>query len=109
MKWRSITLVAAVAVALPAAALGAGHVPTWMERMMGQAPPAMHQMMDNPPPGMAQMMQTPGMEQAMQNGPQGMEQMMGSPDMQQMMDAGHWARARRCAGSCFASTCADSG
>lgn len=75
MKWRPFALVAAVAGALPAAALGAGHVPTWMERMMGQAPPAMSQ--------------TPGMEQAMKDAPQGMEQMMRSPGMQQMMDAGH--------------------
>jgi hypothetical protein len=90
MNWKPVALVAAFAGALPAAALGAGHVPTWMEGMMGsQAPPEMRQMMDNPPPGMAQMMQTPGMEQAMQNTPQGMEQMMGSPGMQQMMDADH--------------------
>ena len=90
MKWKPVALVAVLlAGVLPAAALGAGHVPTWMERMMGQASPEMQQVMDKPPPGMAQMMQSPGMEQAMKDAPQGMEQMMQSPGMQRMMGAGH--------------------
>ena len=65
MRWRPIALVAVVAGALPAAALAAGHVPMWMEQMMGQEPPAMRQMMDNPRPGVAQMMRSPGMQQMM--------------------------------------------
>lgn len=95
MKWKLIAFVAAVAAALPAAALGAGS--PWMERMMGQASemqrmaqtPRIRHIMDNPPPGMEQMMQAPGMEQAMQNAPQGMARMMQAPGMQQMMGDGH--------------------
>ncbi len=99
-RWRLVALVAFVAAAVPAAALGAGHgfaVPPWMQRMMGQAPPEtqrtmqtphMRQMMADPPPGMARMMNAPGMQEAMQNAPQGMEQMMQSPVMQRMMGGG---------------------
>jgi hypothetical protein len=81
MRWKLIALVVVVAGALPAAAFGAGHVPSWMERMMGQSSPEMQQLMDNSPPGMEQMMKSPGMEQAMKNAPQGMDQMMQTPGM----------------------------
>jgi len=57
MKWKADRACGRSRGALPAVALGAGHLSPWMERMMGQAPP-----------GMAQMMQAPGMQQMMGNG-----------------------------------------
>ena len=68
MRWRLSTLVGVVALAVPAAALGAGHgfaAPPWMARMMGQAPPDMQQMM-----------KTPQMRQMMADPPPEMERMM---------------------------------
>ena len=100
MRWRLAGLVAVVAAAVPAAALGAGHgfaVPSWMQRVMGQAPPEMQRlmrtpqmrrMMADPSPGMQRMMNAPGMQEAMRKAPQGMEQMMQSPGMRRMMNGG---------------------
>ncbi len=45
MKWKADRACGRSRGALPAVALGAGHLSPWMERMMGQAPPGMAQMM----------------------------------------------------------------
>ena len=84
------TQIAAVAVSLtaglPVSALAAAWpVPSWLERMMGQAPPAMQQHMHSPE--MLRMMETPVMQQAMSS-PHMSAEMMNSPGMQDGMRGG---------------------